>query len=222
MFPPHITEHWTKTYRRQTYIYPHRDNGSYVTPMDEKENVSAIRRAMMIGTISIALFLILNATGIFLDGTWRPHNMLCSLGTSDSEFVSTLFTLNCVISGIGLIVCGCGIARRRIGPWVTLAYVCVALIGIFLILIGVFDMDTDIHEPFAFGVAFMMGATMAIMSVDDIIRHRFGWAFVSATIALGLLGVLLFIPEYGQFISLISMLSWTLLRFGTCAIRGEV
>lgn len=190
--------------------------------MSEKEGSLTVRNTMTIGMASAALFVILNIIGILIDGTWRPHNMLCSLGTSDSELVSTLFTLNCVISGIGLIVCGCGIARRRIGPWVTLAYVCVALIGIFLILIGVFDMDTDIHEPFAFGVAFMMGATMAIMSVDDIIRHRFGWVFVSATIALGLLGVLLFIPEYGQFISLISMLSWTLLRFGTCAIRGEV
>ena len=190
--------------------------------MSEKEEYLTVRNTMTIGMASAALFVILNIIGILIDGDWRPYDMICELGRSDSIVVSTLFTVNCIISGIGMIVCGYGIARRRIRPWVTLAYICVSLIGVSLMVIGIFDMDSAVHEPFAFGLAFMMGITMTVMSVDDILYHRYGWVIVSITIASGLLGVLIFIPEYGQSISLVTMLSWTLFRFGSCAKVGKV
>lgn len=190
--------------------------------MSEKESFLTIRNTMAIGMVSIVSFIVLNIIGILVDGTWRPNDMLCELGISDSVVVSTLFTVNCVISGIGMAVCGYGVVRRMIRPWLTLAYIFVSLIGIFLIIVGIFDMNTDIHADFAYGIAYMSGIMMTVMSIDDLLYRKYVWVAVAAAIGLWLLMVLLFIPEYGQSISLVTLFSWNLLRFGSCAKSGEV
>lgn len=180
--------------------------------MATENEVHTVRRSAVFGMVSILVFVSVCLLCIHLDGTWRPYNMICSLGTSDSMLVRALFTVNCVVSGIGFILCGYGIMKGNVREFLRMAYILTVCVGLFLILIGVFDMDTEVHEGFAFGVALMMGVAMGAMFIDDVLRRRYVPAVILLVISAGLLYVFFGLPEYGQSISLATMLSWSFIR----------
>ena len=171
-----------------------------------------VRRSTMIGMISILIFATLNLTAIFIDGDWRPSMMICELGRSDVTFVSILFTINCAISGIGMILCGYGILKEEVRQMVCISYIMIMCIGTFLIFVGLFDMNTDVHAGYAFAVAFILGTSLVTMIADDILQHRYVLVACIVVILLILGAVLLTAPQYSQSMSLFSMLAWWFVR----------
>ena len=190
--------------------------------MEDRARHLTVRDSMIIGSSSMGLFIALLAVCILIDGSWTPVEAVCRLGISESGLVRNLFTIDCVISGIGMIVCGYSIMRKESRPLVTAGYVLVMVAGMFLIPIGIFDMNTWVHEPFAIGVAFVIGIAITMLTLDDLRCGRHLWIAFTASVSIILAFLIKIWPMFDQFISLMTMTLWTLVRFINGASSGKV
>lgn len=116
----------------------------------------------MVLFIGIALFAFCWMGAVLLDPSWTfGVNTMSELGISETD-AKYLFLIGCAGTGICTCVYGALMAYSLKPPLLRSVFVILSIAGIFLMGVGFFTMDTDLHIVFT--VAFFVSVALCMVS----------------------------------------------------------
>lgn len=176
------------------------------------------RRAAYIGMFVVLLFSVSWVLGIIIDGDWVwNEDVICRLGISESQFVANMYMVSCVVTGLGLMICGFGIMRDSSRMLEKFAFFCCIIFGVAMIGLGLIDMnDTQHHRIFSTAIMVFGIVTMLFDTIEDFIHRRYYIAIPPVILGIVVLILLLTVPDAVQTISVAGMLVWL---FARCALK---
>ena len=166
-----------------------------------------------IGLVSVLVFATCCLVAIQFDGNWTMDaHMMCELGISDSLSSRFLFFFGCVFGGAGVTLYGYLMYTTAEFTWPKIIYVTAMVTGATLVCVGLFDMESSIHEVFTTALGISAGVSLVASMVDDIIRRRVLPCLLTAVICLLIVYLFFFQPNYVQPITISCMVIWLSVR----------
>ena len=166
-----------------------------------------------IGMFTSLLFPAMWAIAAKLDKDWTfGHNSLSAMGVSSVPLTAILFNVACIVTGALIVLYFYELAKKDHGGGVAGAYIA-SLSGVFLSMVGVFNLNTGAFHYF-FATVFGLLATTGVVfyTMRDINRRCGPQSILTFTmLLLGLFVTLNFRFEIWEPIVVILGLAWLFL-----------
>ena len=166
-----------------------------------------------IGLASVLVFAACCLTAIPFDGDWAiDRDMMCELGISDSLSSCFLFFFGCVFGGSGIALYGYLMYTTAELAWPKVIYITTTITGMSLVCVGLFDMESSIHEVFTTTLGFSAGTCLVTSIIDDVLRRRPYTCVLTVAICALIIYLFFFQPNYVQPITIACMVVWLTVR----------
>lgn len=162
-----------------------------------------------VGLASVLVFAACCLIAIPFDGDWAiDRDMMCELGVSESLSSCFLFFFGCVFGGSGVALYGYLMYTTAELTWPKVIYVTTTITGLALVCIGLFDMESSIHEVFTTTLAISSGTCLVASMIDDILRRRPWPCVLTAIVCASVVYMFFFQPNYVQPLTISLMVIW--------------
>ena len=174
-------------------------------------DLTEIKRSTYILFVGIAIFAFCWIAAIFVDGTWvfGVHTM-SELGISDS-FAKYLFFIGCVEAGMCVAIYGFIMARETKSLLHRSVYYVFQIAGFFLVCVGIFTMDYDIHGFFAVTFFALIGISIMIYAIYAASQKKCLLSLISTVVVITGVVLMIFTPlAFMESVFVILFLFWIL------------